>query len=89
MDRVKELQAKALTLRELLEQHAPYDADVKEAYEWIKPLLDAVDAGKVIEPRKFPFGWIFFRGENNLPAYPALLGAAAEFADTLEAKEFN
>jgi hypothetical protein len=89
MDRVRELQAKALTLRELLEQRAPYDADVKEAYEWIRPLLDAVDAGKVIGPRKFPFGWIFFRGENNLPAYPALCDAAAEFADTLEANQFD
>jgi hypothetical protein len=87
--RVKELQAKALTLRQLLEQYAPYDADVKEAYEWIEPLLDAVDAGKVIGSTKFSFGWIFFRGENNLPAYPALCGAAAEFVDTLEANKFD
>lgn len=89
MDRVKDLQAKAVTLRELLEKNAPYDRDVKEAYEWIEPLLDAVDAGSVICPTKFPFGWIFFRGENNLPAYPALCGAAAEFADALEANDFN
>lgn len=84
MDKMKNLQAKALTLRSLLEQYAPYDADVKEALEWIKSLLDAVDAGTVVFPEKFPFGWIFFRGENNLLAYPALCDAAAEFADALE-----
>lgn len=89
MERVKDLQAKALALRRLLEQYAPDDADVKEAYEWIRPILDAVDGGKVICPTKFPFGWIFFRGENNLPAYPALCGAAAEFADALEAEGLN
>lgn len=87
MDWVKNLQAKALTLRDLLEQYAPYDSDVKEAYGWIKPLLDAVDAGAVIAPTKFPFGWIFFRGENNLPAHPELCGAAAEFADALESND--
>lgn len=87
MDRVKDLQEKALTLRGLLEQYAPSDADVKEAYEWIKPLLDNVDAGAVIGPTKFPYGWIFFRGENNLPAYPDLCGAAAEFANALEADD--
>lgn len=85
VDRIIDLQAKAVTLRNLLEQYAPYDADVKEAYGWILPLLDDVDAGQVISPMKFPFGWIFFRGENNLPAYPALCGAAADFADALEA----
>jgi hypothetical protein len=89
MDRVMDLRAKARTLRKLLEQYAPHDADVNEAYEWIKPLLDAVDAGAVICPTKFPFGWIFFRGENNLPAYPALCGAAAEFADALEANDLD
>jgi hypothetical protein len=89
MDMIRELKAKALTLRELLEQYAPFDADVKEAYEWIKPLLDDVDAGRVIGPTKFPYGWIFFRGENNLPAYPALCGAAAEFANALEADDFG
>jgi hypothetical protein len=73
----------------LLEQYAPYDLDVKQAHEWIKPLLDAVDAGETIPPSKFPYGWIFFRGENNLPAYPALCGAAAEFADALEASDFE
>lgn len=35
MDRIGNLQAKALTLRSLLEQYAPRDADVKEAFEWI------------------------------------------------------
>jgi hypothetical protein len=85
MDIAKNLKAKAQTLRELLEQYAPFDGDVKEAYEWIKPLLDSVDAGRVNGPMKFPYGWIFFRGENNLPAYPALCGAAAEFANALEA----
>jgi hypothetical protein len=82
-----DLKAKALTLRELLEQYAPCDVDVEQAYEWIKPLLNAVDTGEVTAPSKFPFGWIFFRGENNLPAYPALCGAAAEFADALEAND--
>jgi hypothetical protein len=85
MDWLIELQAKALTLRGLLEQYAPFDADVKEAYEWIEPLLHDVDVGRVTSPIKFPYGWIFFRGENGLPAYPALCGAAAEFADALEA----
>jgi hypothetical protein len=89
MNWFNDLKAKAQTLRELLEQYAPSDVDVKEAYEWIKPLLDAVDAGKVTGPTKFPFGWIFFRGENNLPAYPTLCGAAAEFADALEANYFD
>lgn len=89
MDHLNKLQAKALTLRRLLEQYGPYDADVKEAYDWIKPLLDAVDEGKVAGPTKFPFGWVFFRGENNLPAYPALCGAAAEFAGALEANDLD
>ena len=84
MDRLKDLQLKALTLRNLLEQHAAHDVDVKEAYEWIRPLLDSVDLGSVVFPAKFPFGWIFFRGENNLLAFPELCGAAAEFADALE-----
>ncbi|MFC5459276.1 hypothetical protein [Massilia niabensis] len=84
MDRAKNLQAKALTLRSLLEQYAPHDADVKEAYGWVSSLLDAVDSGSAVLPTKFPFGWIFFRGENNLLAYPDLCGAAADFADALE-----
>jgi hypothetical protein len=86
MDKVKNLREKAQMLRGLLEQYAPSDADVKEAYEWIKPLLDEVDAGRVSAPKEFPYGWIFFRGENNLPAYPDLCGAAAEFANALEAE---
>ena len=85
VDRIKDLQAKAMALRNLLEQYTPYDADVKEAYGWVRPLLDDVDAGHVNCPMEFPFGWIFFRGENNLPAYPVLCGAAADFADALEA----
>lgn len=89
MDQVRNLQAKAQTLRELLKRYALCDSDVKEAYEWIEPLLDAVDEGKVRCPTEFPFGWIFFRGENNLPAYPDLCGAAAKFADALEANGSN
>jgi hypothetical protein len=30
-----------------------------QAYELIKPLLDAVDAGEMICPSKFQSGWIF------------------------------
>lgn len=89
MNRLNDLKAKAVTLRAQLEQYASADVDVSQAYEWIKPLLDAVDAGEVVGPSKFPFGWIFFRGENNLPAYPALCGAAAEFADALEGSNFD
>lgn len=84
MDKSLKLQQKALILRALLERYAASDVDVKEAYEWIKPLLDDVDAGRVTGPRRFPYGWIFFRGENNLLAYPDLCGAAADFANTLE-----
>jgi hypothetical protein len=78
------LREKAIRLRGLLELYAQSDSDVKEAYEWIKPLLDRIDTGEIICPQRFAYGWIFFRGENNLPAYPDLLGAAAEFANVLE-----
>ncbi len=84
MRNVKDLQDKAMALRRLLEQYALSDSDVREAYEWTRPLLDDVESGRVTSPIKFPFGWIFFRGENNLPAYPDLCGAAADFADALE-----
>lgn len=85
MSWLEKLQEKAVGLRALLDKYATYDADVREAFEWIRPLLDDVDAGKITSPIKFPYGWIFFRGENNLPNYPELCGAAAEFADALEA----
>lgn len=86
MDKVKKLQEKSHELRFLLKKYAVSDKDVQEAYEWIESLLDEVDAGSITGPKKFPYGWIFFRGENNLPAYPDLCGAAAEFADALEAE---
>ena len=84
MKKERDLQAKARVLRALLEKYAISDSDVKEAYEWIKSLLDEAETGQINEPMKFPYGWIFFRGENNLPAYPDLCGAAADFADVLE-----
>lgn len=85
MNNRKDLRNKAVELRKLLEQYASSDPDVREAYEWTKPLLNDVESGRVTSPTKFPYGWIFFRGENNLPAYPDLCGAAADFADALEA----
>lgn len=80
------LHEKSQKLRNFLELYAKSDSDVDDAYEWIKPLLDRVDTDEVVWPQKFPYGWIFFRGENNLPAYPELLGAAAEFANALESE---
>lgn len=82
----QEAARKAQVLRTLLEQYAPSDADVNEAYEWIKPLLNEVDEGRVIGPKEFWYGWMFLRGENNLRAYPDLCDAAVEFANALEAE---
>jgi hypothetical protein len=81
---VDDLQKIAKNLRKLLELYGTSDSDVREAYEWIQPLLNSVDKGEVTSSQKFPYGWIFFRGENNLPAYPDLLGAVADFANALE-----
>lgn len=83
---INTLHEKSQKLRNLLELYAKSDLDVDDAYEWIKPLLDKIDTDDAVWPQKFPYGWIFFRGENNLPAYPELLGAAAEFANALEAE---
>lgn len=81
---VQKLQAKACALRLLLGKYASADSDVKEAYERMATFLDAVDAGQVSKPTKFEYGWIFFRGDNNLLAYLDLCEAAAEFANEME-----
>lgn len=86
MDSANDLREKACALRRLLELYAPSEADIRVAYEWIRPLLDEIDAGTVTAPHEFPYGWIFFRGENNLPAYPDVCNAAAELANALEAE---
>jgi CTP:molybdopterin cytidylyltransferase MocA len=81
------LQKKARTLRGFLERYATADADVSEAFDWIKPLLESVEAGTVAAPQRFPVGWIFFRGDNSLLEFADLCNAAAEFASALEGDE--
>ncbi|WP_038492763.1 hypothetical protein [Janthinobacterium agaricidamnosum] len=85
MGTIENLVSKAHMLRALLEKYSVSDNDVMEAYNCIKQLLDDVDVGRVTKAMEFPCSWIFFRGENNLLAYPDLCNAAADFADVLEA----
>lgn len=67
MSHVKDLKTKASTLRELLERYASCDPDVKESYEWIKLLLDAIDSGKVSCHARFPFDWGFSEEKITCP----------------------
>ena len=86
LNNANNLQQKAHSLRVLLERYAVTDSDVKEVYERIGTFLDKVDAGQVSKPTKFEYGWLFFRGDNNLLAYLDLCEAAAEFANELESE---
>ncbi len=80
----EDLLEKTLKFRRLLEKYCKEDLDVLEAYEQTQELLDRIDSGVVIKPMKFPYGWIYFRGGNNLLAYADLCAAAADFANALE-----
>jgi hypothetical protein len=87
MDKIKNLQEKAEQLRAILQKFAPTSVDVREALYAVEPLLDAIAKGEVVPPKKFDFGWIFFRGDNELLTYPEIANMVAMFADALEDRE--
>ena len=87
MRKRQKMQMKSLVLRTLLERHSPVDVDVKEVLETLQPFLDSIDAGLVTKGERFPYRWLFFGGENNLPAFPDICEAAAELAVEFESTE--
>lgn len=85
MDKIKALQEKAKVLRALLEKYAPLDGDVEMVLRSMTPLLDEIEGGRVMPPRRDEFRWHFFNTESPLYLkYHDLSVAEAEYAEALE-----
>lgn len=87
MDKIRNLQEKGALLHAVLSQYSANDKDVREVLNDLMPLLESINHGKVTPPVRFEFGWLFFRGDNNLLSYPEITNAAADFANALEDRE--
>lgn len=91
MDKVRKLQEKARILRALLKQYGNQDDDVSFVLDRMTPLLDDIEAGKVVPPKHDDFGRYFFNVEEQAPwfiKYPELTHAEAEYAKVLEGLDF-
>lgn len=77
---------KAAKLLAILNHYAEFDRDAGVAFQHIESFIERVDRGEVSIPQKFPWGWIFFRGENNFFSYIDLMEAASDLKKTLEGR---
>lgn len=85
MDKIKNLQEKAERLHALLEKYAQSDDDIEMVLRFMTPLLDEIEAGQVIPPRRDEYRWYFFSTESPLYLkYEDLARAEAEYAEVLE-----
>ena len=85
MDKVQNLQEKAKILRALLEQYAKTDDDVEMVLNFMVPLFDEIEAGRIIPPQRDEYRWHFFNTESPLfLKYDDLSRAEAEYAEVLE-----
>lgn len=85
MDKVKNLQEKARTLRALLVHYAKTDDDVEMVSNFMMPLLDEIEAGRISPPQRDEYRWHFFNTESPLYLkYDNLSRAEAEYAEVLE-----
>jgi len=84
MDKVKNLQEKARTLRNFLERYAKVDDNAEMVLEFMKPLFKKIEVGEVIPPYEHQYRWYFANTESPLFKYDELCEAAAEYARALE-----
>lgn len=84
MKKVKNLQEKALALRELLERYAKVDDDVEMVLGFMMPLFEQIKKGEIIPPLKHQYRWYFANTESPLFKYDDLCEAGAEYARVLE-----
>lgn len=85
MGSVRDLQEKTRTLRALLEQYAKTDDDVEMVLNFMMPLFDKIEAGRIVSPQRDEYRWYFFNTESPLYLkYDDLSRAEAEYAEILE-----
>lgn len=85
MDKVRNLQEKAMVLRALLEKYAQIDGDAEMVLGFMTPLFEAIQAGRIVPPHEHEYRWYFANTESPLyEKYEELSQAASEYACALE-----
>lgn len=85
MSGIKDLQHKTKTLRALLEHYAQTDDDVETVLNFMTPLFNDIEAGRILLPQRDEYRWYFFNTESPLYLkYNDLSQAEAEYAEILE-----
>jgi hypothetical protein len=89
-DQIRKLREKARTLRSLLNRYAKIDSDVENILSLMTGILDEIEQGKVVPPKRDEFRWYFFNTESPLfMKYSDLSQAEAEYAEVLEGWDFK
>jgi len=84
MDNVAKLRSEANSLHSLLVKYSVTDSDVEMVLEFMRPLFEEIDDGRVVPPKEFEFRWYFGSTDSPLIKFGDLIDAAANFAHTLE-----
>jgi hypothetical protein len=84
MENVSKLRLEANLLQSLLVKYSVTDSDAAMVLEFMRPLFEVIDNGRVVPPKEFEFRWYFGSTDSPLAKFGDLIDAAANFAHTLE-----